>query len=66
MKYITAKGETLDMIAYNAYENEELIAPIIEANPEHAETVCFEYGVALEIPDIKTVDDSAFLPPWRR
>ena len=66
MKYITAKGDTWDIIAYEVYGNEELVAPIIEANPEHTETTVFDYGIKLDVPDINTVDDTALLPPWRR
>lgn len=66
MKYITAKGDTWDIIAYEVYGKEELIAPLIEANPEYTETTVFDYGIELEVPDINTVDDTALLPPWRR
>lgn len=66
MQYVTQKGDTWDIIAYNQYGNEELIAPLIEANPKHIETAVFDYGVILEIPEISKVDDNLLLPPWRR
>ncbi len=65
-EYTTVKGDTWDTIAYEQYGNEELIAPIISANPEYAETVVFDYGVVLKIPEIDTTEDTAHLPPWRR
>ena len=65
MEYITTKGETWDQIAYSVYGDEELIAPIMEANRKHIETTVFESGVKLTIPDIERTDESIFMPPWR-
>lgn len=64
--YITKKGDTWDSIAYEHYGSEEMIAPIIRANRAHVETVIFNYGVALEIPEIERTGNSANLPPWRK
>lgn len=66
MEYITVKGDTFDIIAYKVYGNEELIKPIIEANPEHTETVIFDYGIKMTIPDIYSSNNDIFLPPWRK
>lgn len=65
MTYTTKKGDTFDTVAYEHYGNEELIAPIIRANPDYVETAVFDYGVVLEIPDIEKTDSSVYLPPWR-
>ncbi len=64
--YITKRGDTFDTIAYEQYGDEELIAPIIEANRKYAETAVFEEGIRLEVPELEKTDESIFLPPWRR
>ena len=64
--YITQKGDTWDSISYSLYGNEELIAPLMEANREKIETTVFDYGIQLIIPEIDKSDSSIYLPPWRR
>lgn len=64
--YITQKGDTWDSISYNLYGNEELIAPLMEANREKIEITVFDYGIQLIIPEIDKSDSSIYLPPWRR
>lgn len=66
MTYVTKKGDTFDSIAYEVYGDEELIKPIIEANPEYVETAVFDHGAVLEIPGIEKTDGSVYLPPWRQ
>ena len=68
MKYRTIQGDTWDIIALKTYPNlggEKLMPTLIEANPEHRETVIFEANIVLEIPtvDIPVVSS---LPPWKR
>jgi phage tail protein X len=68
MKYRTVQGDTWDIIALKMYPNlggEKLMHTLIEANPEHRETVIFEANIVLEIPtvDIPVVSS---LPPWKR
>ena len=65
MTYTTKKGDTFDKIAYEQYGSEELITPIIRANPDFVETAVFDYGTVLEIPDIEKTDSSIYMPPWR-
>lgn len=65
MTYTTKKGDTFDSIAYAVYGDEELIAPLIKANPEYVETAVFDYGAVLNIPDIEKTDNNIYLPPWR-
>lgn len=64
--YTTQKGDTWDIIAYKQYGDEEIIKPLIEANPQYVDTVIFDFGVVLEIPEIKRTDSTLFVPPWRR
>lgn len=66
MTYTTNKGDTFDAIAYAVYGDEELIAPIIKANPQYVETAVFDYGAVLEIPEIEQTDSDIYLPPWRK
>lgn len=66
MDYITQKGDTFDIIAYQAYGNEEMVKPIIEANPQYTETIVFDFGTKLTIPDIDTSTENSALPPWRK
>ena len=65
MKYTTKKGDTFDIIAYNLYGNAEAVTPIMDANPDYIKTAVFDYGVELDIPDLDTTTDAAYLPPWR-
>jgi phage tail protein X len=68
MKYRTVQGDTWDIIALKMYPNlggEKLMHTLIEAIPEHRETVIFEANIVLEVPtvDIPVVSS---LPPWKR
>ncbi|GHV45279.1 hypothetical protein FACS1894204_03980 [Synergistales bacterium] len=66
--YRTAQGDTWDGIALKMYPSiggEKLMDILIEANPEHRETVIFVANASLKIPeaDIPVVSS---LPPWKR
>lgn len=63
--YITQQGDTWDLIALKECGSEKYMAILIEANPEHQETVIFSAGIQLVIPEIDTPIPST-LPPWRR
>jgi len=65
-KYRTISGDTWDLIALREYGElggEELMSILVEANPEHVETVIFPAGVELELPEV-SVPTSRMLPPW--
>lgn len=63
--YKTMAGDTFDMIALDAYNDEFHAVKIIRANPQCAGVVVFDAGVTLRIPYLETeVPDS--LPPWKR
>lgn len=66
MLYTTKQGDTWDKIAYEQYNNEELIKTLLTANPQYIDIAVFDYGVVLEIPTISKTDDEIFLPPWRK
>lgn len=64
--YITQEGDTFDALALRFYFEERLASTIIQANPEHCDTLIFEAGVVLSIPSAPAVAKPETLPPWRR
>lgn len=63
--YITMAGDTFDMIALDAYNDEFQAVEVIRANPRYAGVVTFDAGVLLRIPYLEeAVPDT--LPPWKR
>ena len=64
--HITAEGDTFDALALEHYNDEKLASTIIQANPDYCDTLIFEAGVSLFIPDAATVAYPETLPPWRR
>lgn len=63
--YTTMQGDTFDMIALDAYDEESKAHIIIQANPQHRQVVVFDAGVKLRIPIIAQ-EGSDTLPPWKR
>lgn len=68
-KYSTSLGDEWDGIAHKVYSDrmrgEMLMNLLLEANPDHRETVIFSSGVELVIPDPPQLQSST-LPPWKR
>lgn len=64
-EYETVQGDTWDLIALRVYGSEKYMTTLIEANPEHRETVFFPAGIRLKAPEISTPIPGK-LPPWRR
>lgn len=64
--HITVEGDTFDALALIFYNDEKLASVIIQANPDHCDTLIFEAGVSLTIPAVSTVTLPETLPPWRR
>jgi phage tail protein X len=63
--YTTVQGDMWDLIAFNQYGDEMQMHWLIEANPQHCETVIFPAGVVLQIPDLG--ESSRAAPaPWIR
>jgi hypothetical protein len=63
--YTTMRGDTFDILALDAF-NEELNADvIIKANPQYSGVIVFDAGVVLRIPIIEEQSLST-LPPWKR
>ncbi|WP_422447798.1 tail protein X [Thermoanaerobacterium sp. DL9XJH110] len=64
-EYITMQGDTFDMLALDAYNDEFKAHLIIQANPQYASVLVFDAGVKLKIPIIEQ-EAAATLPPWKR
>ena len=64
--YITVEGDTFDSLALHFYNDEKLASAIIQANPDYCDTLIFDAGVSLTIPEAVAVVMPETLPPWRR
>lgn len=68
-EYITTAGDEWDYIAHKVYADryrgEMLVHLLIDANPQHRETVIFDSGVRLAVPPAPEAAVST-LPPWKR
>lgn len=64
--YITVEGDTFDSLALLFYDDEKLASTIIQANPDYCDTLIFEAGVSLTIPEAAVAVMPETLPPWRR
>lgn len=64
--YETRAGDTFDMLALAAYDDEKKASHIIQANPLYMGTLIFDAGITLKIPVLETTESNATLPPWRR
>lgn len=63
-RYITAQGDTWDIIALQQMGSEMQMTVLMQANPGYIETVIFGSGVELLIPEVQPEVD-VNLPPWR-
>jgi len=63
--YTTMQGDTFDILALDAWNDETKAHWIIQDNPDYASTIVFNAGIDLRI---RVVDPSAAstLPPWKR
>lgn len=64
--HVTIEGDTFDALALEYYNDDKLASAIIQANLDHCDTLIFDAGVSLVIPDVSTVTPPETLPPWRR
>ena len=63
--YTTISGDVWDMIAKEQLCGERYTSLLMQANPEHLNTVVFSAGVSLVLPEVTTPIPES-LPPWRR
>ena len=66
MTYTTNQGDTWDSIAYKQYGKGAMMTTLMIANQSLNDTVIFEAGVTLVIPEITETDISTTLPIWKR
>lgn len=64
--HITAEGDTFDGLALWYYNDEKQASVIVRANPDYCDTLIFEAGTELVIPDETEAVQPETLPPWRR
>lgn len=64
--YITVEGDTFDSLALRFYNDEKRASAIIQANPDYCDTLIFDAGVSLTIPEAVAETMPETLPPWRR
>ena len=65
--YTTIQGDTWDGIAFRLWGREHLMSALLQANPDHADTLIFPAGVSLAVPDVDlstTIQPMTELPPW--
>lgn len=65
-EYTTREGDTFDALALEMYGEETLAHYIIEFNPDYADVLIFDAGVALKLPIVEEAETPDTLPPWRR
>lgn len=65
-EYLTSDGDMFDRLALSYYNEEKMMAHIIQANPDYANVLIFEQGITLRIPILNNVETPETLPPWRR
>ena len=62
----TVSGDTFDALALEMLGDERLAWMIMQYNPDYCDTLIFDAGVKLYIPDSVNVVAPDTLPPWRR
>ena len=64
--YVTRLGDTFDLLALQAYNDEFMASEIIKANPDYADVLVFDANVALRLPVFASATQTESLAPWRR
>lgn len=66
--YTTIRGDTWDIISKNVYGSTKYAHIVLDANLNLSETVIFDSGVEIIIPEIAEIgaeETGVNLPPWR-
>ena len=66
IEYVCRTGDTFDLLALQAYNEERMATTIIAENPDYCDVLIFEGGEQIRIPIVETVETPETLPPWRR
>lgn len=61
--YTTQYGDTWDLISYDLFGTESRMDLLMQANYEHSDTLIFDSGIVLTVPDIPETLDTD-LPFW--
>lgn len=65
-EYVTQKGDTWDSIALDQMGDEMYMSDLIQYNPDYADTLIFDAGITINIPELDADDETSdSLPPWR-
>jgi phage tail protein X len=62
--YTTKQGDMWDQISYDICDSPAAIIPLMQANPQYSDINIFPAGIELTIPDVDTIQDPDYLPPW--
>lgn len=62
--YITAQGDTWDVLALDIYGSEKLAHILMDANPDYLKYIYFPAGITLTIPDTPETASVLPVPPW--
>jgi phage tail protein X len=66
-EYVTKQGDTFESVAWFQMGDSSLMWDLIRANRAHMQTVIFDAGVVLELPEVTEKTTAAdTTPPWRR
>lgn len=66
LDYETQEGDMFDTLALDMYNEERMSTVLMQYNPDYIDTVIFEAGVHLVLPEFNTPADVEALPPWRK
>lgn len=65
-EYVTQKGDTWDSIAFDQMGDEMYMSDLMRYNPDYTDTLVFDAGVTINIPELDADSDTdESLPPWR-
>lgn len=65
-RYTTIQGDMWDFIAFKIYGSERFMDALLEANPDHAETIVLPAGIELDCPEVSRNAPPAFCRLGRR
>ena len=64
-EYVTKDGDTFDSLALDFYGDENCSVFLMQFNPDLIDTLIFNQGVTINVPEINIKENSS-LPPWKR
>lgn len=64
-QYTTTQGQAWDQISLARYGSEKQMHVLLPANVDEMDTLLFEGGLSLAVPDVQPLRVKS-LPPWER